>query len=352
MPPRPRPRRRSFVLPVACLALVASVLTTSSSQAATSPSITITAVGDTILGNTPQLPSDPAGYLSPIRSTLASGAQVVFGNLEGTLTSSTGSKCGSSSGSTCFAFRNPPAFGKYLAGAGFTALGTANNHSKDFGAAGLRDTLNSIRAAHMSYAGQPGQIDYVKAGTVTVAIVAFAPYSSSNNLLNLSTAANLIAKARANAPVVIVYMHAGAEGSRASHVTGQEEHYLGEDRGNPKAFAHMAIAHGASVVIASGPHVLRGIELYRGHPVVYSLGDFASYHNFSTSGVLSKSMILRLTLSPTGAFRSGRITSVVLGSNGRATLGGDSVSFVNTLSGQDFGAAAPRFSREGVFIPR
>ena len=53
-------------------------------------------------------------------------------------------------------------------------------------------------------------------------------------------------------------MHAGAEGSAADHVTGQEETYLGEDRGNPEAFAHMAIDAGASLVIASGPHVLRG----------------------------------------------------------------------------------------------
>jgi hypothetical protein len=44
--------------------------------------------------------------------------------------------------------------------------------------------------------------------------------------------------------VVVVYMHGGAEGSGADHVTGREEHYLGEDRGNPEAFAHMAIDAG------------------------------------------------------------------------------------------------------------
>jgi len=53
-------------------------------------------------------------------------------------------------------------------------------------------------------------------------------------------------------------MHAGAEGAAADHVTGQEEYYVGEDRGNAKAFAHAAIDDGANMVIASGPHVLRG----------------------------------------------------------------------------------------------
>jgi Putative enzyme of poly-gamma-glutamate biosynthesis (capsule formation) len=48
-------------------------------------------------------------------------------------------------------------------------------------------------------------------------------------------------------------------------VTGREEIYLGEDRGNPEAFAHMAIDAGASLVIASGPHVLRGMQFYHGH---------------------------------------------------------------------------------------
>ena len=59
-------------------------------------------------------------------------------------------------------------------------------------------------------------------------------------------------------------MHAGAEGADADHVTGQEETYLGEDRGNAKAFAHMAIDAGANLVIASGPHVPAGHGVLQG----------------------------------------------------------------------------------------
>ena len=111
---------------------------------------------------------------------------------------------------------------------------------------------------------------------------------------------------------MVVYMHAGAEGSAADHVTGREEYYLGEDRGNPEAFAHMAIDAGASLVIASGPHVLRGMQFYQGHLIAYSLGNFASYGNFATSGDLGMSVILHVTLSasrpvPDGPDRPGPV---------------------------------------------
>ena len=58
-------------------------------------------------------------------------------------------------------------------------------------------------------------------------------------------------------------MHAGAEGSDAEHVAGADETYLGEPRGNSRAFAHAMIRAGADLVFGSGPHVLRGIEWYR-----------------------------------------------------------------------------------------
>jgi hypothetical protein len=84
-------------------------------------SVTITAVGDTMLGNTPDLPPDPATYFEPVESILDPGAQIVFGNLEGTLTTSTTSKCGVQKGpdTSCFAFRDPPGYAQYFKAAGF-----------------------------------------------------------------------------------------------------------------------------------------------------------------------------------------------------------------------------------------
>src|SRR5204863_4928238 len=128
----------------------------------------------------------------------------------------------------------------------------------------------------------------------------------------LHAARRLIRKAARRADLVVCAIHAGAEGTSAVHVTGAEELYLGEDRGNPEAFAHMAVDAGADLVLGSGPHVLRGMELYRGRLIAYSLGNFAGYHNFGVDGALADSAVLHVRVSRDGAFRSGRITSVRL----------------------------------------
>ena len=80
-------------------------------------------------------------------------------------------------------------------------------------------------------------------------------------------------------------------------------HYLGEDRGNAEAFAHMAIDSGASLVIASGPHVLRGMQFYRRHLIAYSVGNFAGYGDFAINGDLDESVILHVTLSARASHR-------------------------------------------------
>jgi hypothetical protein len=186
-----------------------------------SRSVTIAAVGDTMLGNTPDLPPDPEAYFDQVGPILGSGAQIVFGNLEGTLTTSTISKCGSVKRrhKNCFAFRDPPGYARYLKRAGFTILNDANNHSFDFGATGQAQTVRAIHAAGLAQTGLPGEITEVRANAIKVAFVAFAPYSYDADLLDLPAARALIAHAARDANVVVVYMHAGAEGSTADHVT-------------------------------------------------------------------------------------------------------------------------------------
>ncbi len=315
---------------------------------AAAASVTISAVGDTMLGNTPDLPADPATYFNAVRSTLGRGVQIAFGNLEGALTTSTASKCGARRPPYCYAFRVPPGYARYFKRAGFRILSNANNHSFDFGAAGQAQTVRAIHAAGLAQTGLPGEITIVTANRVKVAFVAFAPYFYAASLLNRPAARTLIRRASRMAPVVVVYMHAGAEGARADHVTGREEYYLGEDRGNPEAFAHMAIDAGASLVIASGPHVLRGMQFYKRHLIAYSLGNFASYHNFSTAGVLAMSVILRVTLSSAGRFESARIYPVRLIGAGKPVPGGSAIAFAARLSLADFGSSAARIRSSGI----
>jgi hypothetical protein len=208
--------------------------------------------------------------------------------------------------------------------------------------------VRTIHEAGLAQTGLPGEITLVKAHGVRVAFLAFAPYSDTASLLDLAAARALIKRAAGLASVVVVYMHAGAEGATADHVTGHEEYFLGEDRGNPEAFAQMAIQAGASLVIASGPHVLRGMQFYRHHLIAYSLGNFASYYNFATDGDLRMSVILHVTLSATGAFESARIYPVQFTGQGQPLPGGGAITFVSQLSAQDFGASAARILPSGI----
>ena len=323
-----------------------------STGAAAADPVTIAAVGDMMLGSTPDLPPGPATYLDPVEQVLGRGAQIVFGNLEGTLTTATASKCGpGGAAANCYAFRDPPAYVRYVKDAGFTILNDANNHSMDFGPAGQAQTVRTIRAAGLAQTGLPGEITLVTANGTRVAFLAFAPYRYTASLLDLPAAKALVRQAAKEAPVVVVYMHAGAEGSAADHVTGHEEYYLGEDRGNPEAFAHLAIDSGASLVIASGPHVLRGMQFYRGHLVAYSLGNFAGYGNFGTDGDLATSAILHVTLSSTGQFERARLYPLRFTGQGQPAPGGNAAAFVARMSQEDFGSSAARISPSGVIQP-
>jgi len=304
-----------------------------------------------MMGNTPQLPPNAATYFSGVQTQLRDDAQIVFGNLEGTLTDANGSKCGARPSGNCYAFRVPPGYAQYLAAAGFTVLNNANNHSYDFGPAGQAQTVAALHGAGIAQTGLPGEVTVVPAGPVRVAFVAFAPYHDTANLLDTATARALIGQARSQADVVVVYMHVGAEGAGATHVTGKDEVYVGEDRGNPQAFAHMAIDAGASLVIASGPHVLRGMEFYQGHLIAYSLGNFAGYVNFANGGVLSNSAILDVTLGAKGDFRSARILPVTLVGPGQPEPGGAGVSMIAALSQQDFGPTAAHVAADGTVTP-
>jgi poly-gamma-glutamate capsule biosynthesis protein CapA/YwtB (metallophosphatase superfamily) len=332
----------------------ATVTVTTTTPATTAPArrptdrrtLSLAAVGDTMLGSTPDLPPSPGTYLAAMRADLR--ADIVFGTLEGTLTDATSSKC-KPKAKDCFAFRVPPDVASDLRAAGFTVMNNANNHSYDFGATGQADTVRALHMAGIAQTGLPGEITVVRAGGLRVAMLGFAPYSDTASLLDLASARALIERADAMADLVVVAIHAGAEGTDAQHVTGAEESYVGEDRGNAEAFAHMAVDAGADLVLGSGPHVLRGMELYHRRLIAYSLGNFAGYHNFGLDGVLADSAVLHVRLSARGAFRSGRITSVRLVDAGmpEPDPDGTGAQLIAELSRDDLGSRAIRVTPAG-----
>jgi poly-gamma-glutamate capsule biosynthesis protein CapA/YwtB (metallophosphatase superfamily) len=313
--------------------------------------ITVAAVGDTMLGDYPELPADPGSYLDPIEGQLK--GDVVFGNLEGTLTDvSESPKCEGVPAGECYAFRTPPEYARYLAADGFTVMNDANNHSYDFGQEGLEQTVEALHHAGIAQDGLPMEITVVKAGGERIAFLGFAPYATTASLLDLPAAQELIRKATHEAKVVVVAIHAGAEGAEAQHVTGEEETYLGEDRGNPEEFAKMAIRAGADLVLGSGPHVLRAMEIYRHRLIAYSLGNFSGFHNFATEGVLGASAVLHVTLGKDGEFRSGRIASVRLIEAGQPVPdpSGEGARLIGELSSEDLGSSGVRIGSDGRIL--
>jgi poly-gamma-glutamate capsule biosynthesis protein CapA/YwtB (metallophosphatase superfamily) len=104
------------------------------------------------------------------------------------------------------------------------------------------------------------------------------------------------------------------------------------------------------VVLGSGPHVIRGVERYRGRLVAYSLGNFVGYHTLAGGGVLSESAILRVTLDTAGRVVKGRWIPIAL-SDGlpRPDPTNASARLVARLSREDFPADHFDIGSTGVF---
>jgi hypothetical protein len=313
--------------------------------------VSIAAVGDVALGGAEGLPADDgASLFAEVREALH--ADVVTGNLETALSDLPSSKCGAAS-TGCYSFRVPPSFARGLRAAGFGVLSLANNHSRDAGDAGLVDTAGALEAAGLAPTGRPGEIAIVRAGRVTVAVVGFAPYPWAADLLDPAAAGALVRQAARRADLVVVHMHAGAEGTAYTRVAPGEEHYLGERRGDPVAFAHTVVDAGADLVVGHGPHVLRALEWYRGRLIAYSLGNFSSHRNFDVTGPLGLGAILRVRLRSDGTWADGRLVGVRLEGTGapRRQHGGEALGLVRELSRADIGGRAPRLDAAGALAP-
>ncbi len=330
---------------------VTHVTTTERLPAPPPPELRFSAVGDITLGRTPSLPEGGADALFRFVTPRLTG-DVVLGNLETTLATGGSAKCGPES-TNCYSFRAPPEYAAALRRAGFTILNLANNHAYDFGATGQAETLAALKRAGIRHTGRPGEIAFLRRGGVRIAVVGFAPYKWAQSLLDLEAARRLVRRADARADLVIVTMHAGAEGSDRNHVRPGAESYLGEPRGDVVAFAHAVIGAGADIVIGHGPHVLRGLEWYHGRLIAYSLGNFSSFRTFNVSGTLGVSAILQVTLRRDGGWVSGHIVPVRLVGAGTPTIDGRHAAWtlMRDLSRDDFGTRAVRISPKGDLLP-
>ncbi len=279
-------------------------------------------VGDIMMGSdwpTPVMDSrvtpnaDPAELLGPEIAGLFRGGDVVFGNFEGTIhTRSDNAKaCGNPA--VCFTFRSPPFHAQYLRRAGFTLVSNANNHSRDFGEPGRAETYRHLTGAGLAVSGADTPATRIGVQTLPdgtrFALVAFGHNPGLMQVTDLGRLAIMVQEAGRRADVVIVSCHIGAEGEGRSAITRAGEIFLGENRGNPYAFAHAAVDAGADIVFCHGPHIPRAIEVYRGRFIAYSLGNFWTYGRFSLRGSSTLAPIAALEVARDGRLLAARIVS-------------------------------------------
>lgn len=239
------------------------------------PKTTIIAVGDILLGrhigekiDEAKNPDLPFTKLAP----LLSRADIAFGNLECPLSDSAVPL------REGLVFRCLTKDVPGLVSAGFDALGTANNHAMDQGPKAIGFTTDYLKSQNILAAGTGKNFDQahtaqvIKRNDVLYGFLAYS-YSARNDgkrstdpqiatMDNLEVLKNDIRAARGHtADVIIVNMHAGTE-------------YTRKPTTEQIAFAHAAIDAGADVVIGEHPHWIQDIEIYKGRPIFYSLGNF------------------------------------------------------------------------------
>lgn len=372
---RSHPPERAPVPPPVRVAVDAAGVTIDANAAdvtidANSAEVTIAAVGDLMLGSTyPDSsgrslpPRDGADVFAEVRPLLVT-ADVAFGNLEGPLfDGATPPTCtdaaiaekgrGRKGGSSCWAFRMPERYGALLRDAGFDVVSIANNHIDDFGAAGRARTIEVLDDLGIAWSGPTGTVAHLHARGLAIDVIAFATYDGLNDLDDHHAATELVTRSAATADLVIVSFHGGAEGPSAQRVPDGAETYYGDRRGGVKSFARAMVDAGADLVIGHGPHVVRGMEVYRDRLIAYSLGTFASYRGIGVSGILGLTLVLEVRLTSNGRFLGGRLGAVRQLAPGGPLLDPEAriVRIVRDLSSSDFSDRAVHVADDGTLTP-
>ncbi|MGF1675292.1 MAG: CapA family protein [Rivularia sp. (in: cyanobacteria)] len=333
---------------------VLSGATAGSKATGVSRSIVIQAVGDVIPGtNYPnhRLPADSNQLIPKSVRAYLNRADLLFGNFETTLTNYPYSAKDISRGQV-FAFRSPPEYSQLFADVGFDVFNIANNHAKDFGMQGFKDTVNNLKNVGIETVGHKNEILYLEKNNNKIAMIGFAPYDMYNSIHDLKTATSLVKKAREKANIVIISMHAGAEGTGALHTKNKTEYFYGENRGNSIQFARTMIDAGADLVLGHGPHVPRAMEMYNGKLIAYSLGNFLGYRTLSTVAQAGYSMILEVKMTPEGSLEQAKIIPVRMDKQGIPYIDQNfnTVQLVRSLNKHDFPDSSVEINQKGELI--
>jgi hypothetical protein len=305
--------------------------------------------GDVTLGSSYGNPPNAGRPLLAAGTKVLKAANIAADNYEGTFGPGGASKCAAGE-ENCFAFQAPPGNARTLRRAGVDIVNHANNHAFDYGAVGWRSTRDALTKAKVEATGAPGELKVLTRNGTKVAFLGFSTYAWTNAMGDDAAVAARIKSAAEQADIVVAFLHAGAEGADKQHVPRGPEQAFGEFRGDSRHFAHTAIDAGADLVLGSGPHVLRGLELYKNRLVAYSLGNLAGWHNFGTGGRSSLSAIITVALGPAGRFYAARLASFKLDGAGvpHSDKGRGAVKLIKSLSRGDFPRSDLKIDRSGL----
>ena len=258
---------------------------------------------------------EPIELASRIRDLLPP-ADIVLLNVEGAIGEGEApSKCAPNS-TACYAIRMPPSSADALRSVApdATVVGTvANNHARDAGAPGFRETLNLLESAGVRVTGADTLATPIATALGdTLGILGFGTSPGTfTDLRDLDAVRRHVERAVERYGRVVVTAHLGAEGVAAQRTADSTEIFYGTSRGNPVAFARTAVDAGASLVLGHGPHVLRALE-WRGESLVaYSLGNLLTFGPFSTAEPLNRGALLCATIDEDGRVPDAHVVSTV-----------------------------------------
>jgi len=269
-------------------------------EAARKDRLTVIGVGDLLfsLGPTSLIKSQGgAAPLAKVASVLKD-ADITIANLESPL-SRRGTKVKGKPDHLIF--EAPPEAIDSLTTAGIDIVAMANNHMMDYGAPAMEDTLRTLDAVGILHAGggmnkaDAWKPAIIERGGRKVAYLSFTqripsyflptattPGIASGN--DMGAVQSAIRAAKAKADYVIVAFHWGVEQSFEANAQQVRD-------------GRAAVDAGADMVLSHHPHVMQGIEFYKGRLIAYSLGNFLFAYK-TTEG--RKSFILKATLGPDG----------------------------------------------------
>ena len=262
-------------------------------------SLTVSVVGDCTLGTDEAFDYSTSlnayfdnygsSYFLQNVKPIFSADDLTIANFEGTLTESDARE------DKTFAFKAPASFAKILTDGNVETVTTANNHSHDYGEQGFTDTLNALEAEGITHFGYDEtavmNIKGIKVGLVGI-------YELKDHLERTQQVKDNIAKVKAEgAQLVIVIFHWGNEKEEVPD-------------SNQMTLGRLAIDEGADLVCGHHPHVLQGIETYKGKNIVYSLGNFCFGGNSAPSDM--DSMIFQQTFTITeNGVQADNVTNII-----------------------------------------